>query len=89
MSASDHLLCGMGRKHECREHEKKARKLSFPNVSDLWDGTDTDAVDEGTLENLAFLAGATQKDKDMRQKKKNVTAGQDNEKICAIISNTQ
>lgn len=32
----------------------EVRKLSFPR-SHLWDGTNTDTVDERTLKNLAFL----------------------------------
>lgn len=41
--------------------KQKRRKMSFP-PSHLGNGTDADAVDEGTLKNLAFLhEGHTQR----------------------------
>lgn len=46
----------MGQAESVNVVEAEARKLSFLR-SHLWDGTHTNTVDEGALENLAFLQG--------------------------------
>lgn len=56
--------------------ETEARKLSFRR-SHLWDGTNANTVDEGTLENLAFLQERCTKRERERGRGKNMIAGEE------------
>lgn len=44
---------GGGTERDCCKNTSE--EIVFPEESHLWDGTDADTVDEGALQDLAFL----------------------------------